>query len=229
MEASPRNTETIPLTVLDIEHVARVTGLSVPQLQRWDRTGFFHPSRADPNRRRPGSRIYSGNEVLALAAIAKLREVGVPLAELKDILCLLAPREPGEQPVRCFYVVGNQLFLSWDEALAAARENGKQVEPTVIDMSAVTAELEVAIEKLSERLPDEIGKVVRRRAIMRGVPTIAGTRIPTKTIAQFHDDGYSLSWILENFPRLTEKDVQAAIEFESARNANGSAVISAHR
>lgn len=217
MEPSPRNVETIPVTVLDIEHVARVTGLSVSRLQRWDRTGFFHPSRADPNRRRPASRIYSGTDVVALAAIARLREAGVPLAELKEVPCLLAPNETGERPVRCFYVVGDRLFLSRDEALSAARAVGEQAEPTVIDMAAVTAELEAAIERLSERQPEEIGQVIRRRGKMRGVPIIAGTRIPTETISWFHDYGYSLIEILENFPRLTATDVDAAIKFELDR------------
>jgi uncharacterized protein (DUF433 family) len=57
--------------------------------------------------------------------------------------------------------------------------------------------------------------VTRNRWIMSGVPIIAGTRIPTETIAWFHDNGYALDWILENFPRLTPEDVQAAIAFEN--------------
>ena len=76
-------------------------------------------------------------------------------------------------------------------------------------------ETDKAIGRLSERLPEEIGQVVRHRGIMQGVPIIAGTRIPTETIAWFHDHGYSLREILENFPRLTPEDVEAAIAFET--------------
>ena len=61
--------------------------------------------------------------------------------------------------------------------------------------------------------------MTRNRWIMSGVPIIAGTRIPTETIAWFHDNGYALDWILENFPRLTPQDVQAALAFESDRDA----------
>jgi uncharacterized protein (DUF433 family) len=85
---------------------------------------------------------------------------------------------------------------------------------TTIDMAAVAGEVEEAIRRLPERLPEEIGQVVRRRGIMRGVPIIAGTRIPTETIAWFHGHGYSLTEIIENFPRLTPRDVEAAIAFE---------------
>jgi uncharacterized protein (DUF433 family) len=42
---------------------------------------------------------------------------------------------------------------------------------------------------------------------------IAGTRIPTETIAWFHNNGYSLDWISEQFPRLTAIDVEAAVAF----------------
>jgi uncharacterized protein (DUF433 family) len=57
--------------------------------------------------------------------------------------------------------------------------------------------------------------VTRTRGIMRGAPVIAGTRIPTEIIAWFASHGYSLSEILENFPRLTAKDVEAVVAFEN--------------
>jgi uncharacterized protein (DUF433 family) len=70
--------------------------------------------------------------------------------------------------------------------------------------------------------------VIRRRAIMQGVPIIAGTRIPTETIAWFHDHGYSLGEILENYPRLTPQDVEAAIAFEDQHEKNSFAPTLVH-
>jgi DNA-binding transcriptional MerR regulator len=182
MGPSTHNIGTIPLTAFDLDAVARVTGLSISQLQRWDRTGFFHPSLADPNRRRPGSRIYSRDDVVALRVIAKLREAGVSLAQLKPLLPLLARDESGQWPACSFHVGGNRVFLERDDAVSAASQAG-QDGVTTFDMASVVAEVGEAIDRLRVRPPEQIGQVPRKRGIMGGVPIIAGTRIPTETIA----------------------------------------------
>jgi uncharacterized protein (DUF433 family) len=46
---------------------------------------------------------------------------------------------------------------------------------------------------------------------------LAGTRIPTQAIWNFYRAGYKMLAILKEYPRLTAKDVQAAIEFEANR------------
>lgn len=208
--------EPLPHVAFDIDQVARLTGLSVAQLTRWDRNGFFHPAFADPNRRRPYSRIYSENDVVVLRIVAMLREAGVPLARLTPVVDQLAPNEDRDLARCALYVVGKHIFFALQEATAFV-ESGKTDPLTVIDVGTVIAELEEGVQRLGERQPDEIGKVIRKRGIMSGVPIVAGTRIPTDTIAWFHDHGYSLAEILENFPRLTPQDVDAAVAFESKR------------
>jgi uncharacterized protein (DUF433 family) len=224
MATSVRNVASIPLTAFDIHAVARVTGLSISQLQQWDRTGFFHPSLADPNRRRPGSRIDSRNDVIVLRIIAKLRETGVPLARLKPVLDLLLSdrKEKATWPACAVDVVDKRIYVSKDDAIRAANQSGQMDEPTTIDLASVIAEVEEAVERLGERRPEQIGQVIRKRAIMGGVPIIAGTRIPTETIAWFHSNGYPLTEILANFPRLTPRDIEAAVAFETEREANTS-------
>lgn len=76
---------TFPLTAFTTDTVSRITGSSVRQLQRWDRTGFSVPSFADPQRRRPYSRVYSFEDLVGLRTIAKLREQGVSLPALKRV------------------------------------------------------------------------------------------------------------------------------------------------
>jgi DNA-binding transcriptional MerR regulator len=217
MATLTRNSPSIPHTSFDLDAVARVTGLSASQLQRWDRSGFFRPSQADPNRRRPGSRIYSREDLVALRTIAKLREAGVPLRRIKTILDLMQPDENGNWPARGFWVVADRVYLSPLDAEVAAGRSGQMHGPATLDLTAVVADVTEAMARLSERRPEEIGRVVRRRGIMRGVPIIAGTRIPTKTVAWFHGHGYSLTEILDNYPRLTPRDVEAAIAFECER------------
>lgn len=211
------NEESLPLVAFDLDAVSRITGLSLSRIRRWDRMGFYQPAYADPNRRRPGSRIYSEDDVIALKVIAELRERGASLDEIKRTLPRLAPDDDGDWPALTLHVVGRRVVTCReDEAeLKEAPRQGDGVKP--IDLAATVADVEDGIRRLSERLPEEVGRITRRRAIMQGAPVIAGTRIPTETIAWFHENGYSLNEILENFPRLTPKDVEAAIAFEGRR------------
>ena len=217
MAAPPQTILQMPLIAFGIDEVAELTGLSIRQLQRWDRNEFFEPTYADPNRRRPASRIYSRDDVIALRIIARLREFRVPFDELRSLLRELLHGKNGTEPPRRLYVVGNRVYLNEAEAVVAARESQGRHEPRTIDVGVLITELNEAIERLRERKPEEIGKVIRRRGTMSGVPIIAGTRIPTEMIAWFHDHGYQLSEILENYPRLMPEDVMAAVEFENAR------------
>lgn len=205
----------IPLIAFDLVAVSRVTGLTRSQLVRWDRSGFLSPTFADPNRRRPGSRIYSKDDVVALGIVARLRQAGVPLSEIKPVLPRLAPDDSGAWTAPAIHVVGGRMFFSRHDAVQALGPSDRATTMQTIDLASVLAEIEGAIGRLSERLPEEIGQVVRRRGVMQGVPIIAGTPIPTETIVWFHDHGYSLAEILENFPRLTPKDVEAAVAFEN--------------
>src|SRR5581483_10603442 len=92
--------------------VSKLTGLSERQLHHWDRTGFFVPSNADPERRRPQSRIYSFDDVVGLRTIAKLREQGVSFPELKKARAFFAAHHNRDWAQRRFYVVGNRVFFS---------------------------------------------------------------------------------------------------------------------
>lgn len=57
--------------------------------------------------------------------------------------------------------------------------------------------------------------------ICNGKPTIVGTRITVQTIMEFLGAGDSIIEILEEYPRLTEEDIYACIQFATklmARN-----------
>jgi uncharacterized protein (DUF433 family) len=49
--------------------------------------------------------------------------------------------------------------------------------------------------------------------VMVGKPVIRGTRITVELILRRLADGDTLGEILEDYPRLTEKDVQAALAY----------------
>lgn len=206
-----------PLSAFTTETVSRLTNLSVRQLQHWDRSGFFSPAFADPNTRRPHSRVYSFQDVVGLRTIAKLREAGVSLQELKKVRTLFAPGQGDEWANRTFYTVGRSVFFTHEDAIVAAKPLGQRVEPGILKMGPVVADVRAAIRQLHVRPEEQIGRITHDRSIMGGAPVVAGTRIPTATIAWFHRNGYTTSQILTEFPRLTEEDVEAAIAFENAQ------------
>ncbi len=49
--------------------------------------------------------------------------------------------------------------------------------------------------------------------VMFGKPVIAGTRIPVEIILDKLEAGQTIDEILQDYPRLSEKDIQAAVAF----------------
>lgn len=214
-----------PLIAFTTDTVARLTGLTVRQLHGWDRSGFFVPSFADPQRRRPHSRVYSFADVVGLRTIARLREHGVSFPDLKRVREFFASGTDDAWASRRFYVVGKRVFFTHEDAVLATRPLGQRVDRDVLDLGPIVSDVTEAVHQLTKRTPDQIGEITTDRLIMGGVPIIAGTRIPTSTITWFHDNGYGVGAILREFPRLEPEDIDAALSWERARR--GEALVAA--
>ncbi|MGN0707313.1 MAG: MerR family transcriptional regulator [Faecalibacterium sp.] len=61
---------------------ARLAGVNKKTLLYYDEIGLFHPMRVEPN----GYRVYSWHQLDRLALIAALRDLGVPLKQIKEYL-----------------------------------------------------------------------------------------------------------------------------------------------
>ena len=59
--------------------------------------------------------------------------------------------------------------------------------------------------------------------IMLGKPVIKGTRIPVEVILRKLSKNISIDKILQEYPRLTSKDIQAALEY-AAESVHGEEV-----
>jgi uncharacterized protein (DUF433 family) len=101
----------------------------------------------------------------------------------------------------------------------AARPLGQRAVPVILDLGPIVEGLERAVQDLPRRTADQVGQVTRDRLIMDGRDIIAGTRIPTATIAWSHRQGYTVAEILEDFPRLTATDIAAALAHEARKQA----------
>ena len=61
--------------------------------------------------------------------------------------------------------------------------------------------------------------------VMMGKPVIRGTRLPVELILRKLSEGTSESDLLEAYPRLTRKDIQAAIRYAADTLAHEETVI----
>lgn len=198
------------------EHVERLTGLSKAQLSYWDRTGFFRPSFAADNRRAAFSRIYSFRDIVCLQVLKSLRnDIGVSLPHLREVKEKLAHLGDDVWSKTTLYVVKKRVVF-------ADHSTGKPVEIVSgqfvleIPLNVVRDNMEVAVNDLWERSPDEIGQITQTRRVSHNRPVVSGTRVTIQSIQEFAEAGYSAAQIIDEFPSLTMQDVQAALEHGKA-------------
>lgn len=200
------------------DHVRRLTGLSLRQIRYWDDTGFFSPTLVDGHRKRAFGRIYSFRDLVGLRTIAILRKQHkVPLQELRRVGEWLRAHHDAPWSGLRFAIAGRKVVF-FDPATGIATEpRGEGQKVLDIALEPIAHEMREAAEKLRERQSDQIGQIVRNRYVVHNAWTLAGTRIPTQAIWNFHEAGYSTAAILAEYPRLTARDVVSAIEFEQKR------------
>lgn len=63
-------------------------------------------------------------------------------------------------------------------------------------------------------------RIVIRPDVCNGKPVIRGTRITAQTVLEFLSAGDSVEDVLEEYPSLTRRDVQACLDYASRLMAN---------
>lgn len=209
--------ETEPLVSLfSAAQVRRLTGLSGRQLTYWDETDFFPPTHTgDPGER--FGRVYSFEDLVGLRVIAIMRS-HVPLQELRRVGDWLLNHR-GSWAGRRFWIRGRRVYWDDDAGLRVGTQRPHQAE-IPIEMDVVTEDMREEIAKLRKRAPDQVGKLEQRRYTVGHKMLIAGTRIPTRTVWELYRAGYEPAAIQKEFPRLTNRDIEAALEWEEGRRAS---------
>lgn len=201
------------------EDVARLTGLSKRQIEYWDRTNVYSPSLAKGRGRQPYGRIYSFRDAVALRTLAKLREC-VPLQQIRRVGEWLNEHYETPWASLRFLVVGRQIVFRDPSTsdFVATEPPGQRIIPFYLE--EISAEVQDRISDLRTRNPDDIGRIQRHRFIAQNRYVIAGTRVPTEVIWDYHVAGYNASSIQREYPDLTVEDIKSAITFESNRLAS---------
>ena len=201
------------------EQASQRTGLSRQQLAAWDRAGVLHPHWRRDDDGYPHA--YSFRDLVVLRTLAILRqEYRVPPTELRRVAEWLSAHQTSPWADLRLTIHGRQVQLENGDAASALSEVPRNGHEARLDLDVIARDTEAIVEAGQRRQPEEIGQIVRRRGVMGNVPILAGTRIPTSAVWNFHEDGYTADQIIYEYPRLTPQDIEAAIAFERQRRAN---------
>lgn len=194
------------------DQVERLTGVSIHQLRRWDRTGFYHPEYADDNRRNPFSRVYSFQDVLSLQILGALQnDLGISLQHLRKVKERLIQLGNDKWSRTNLYVVKKEVVFHDQDMGEFRGVLSGQIVISPIVLETVKKKMEEAVQQLYARDPSKIGTIERHRRISSNAWVIGGTRIPVEAIQSFHKAGYNIDQIVREYPDLTKQDVEAAI------------------
>lgn len=207
------------LAAFTADNVCRLTGLSARQVNYWAKTDFFSPTLLDDFKRRAFGKIYSFRDVVGLRTIAILRnEYGVPLQELRRVGAWLKRKHDEPWSSLKFALRGRKVVFFEPGTGLAIEPKGAGQEVMSIALEPIAAEMRNAAARLRERRDEQVGQIDRNRYVVHNAWVVAGTRIPTSAIWNYHAAGFSAEQIISEYPRLTAQDVAAAIEFEGPKH-----------
>jgi uncharacterized protein (DUF433 family) len=216
------------LFAFTVEHAARVTGVSVRRIRYWDRTGVLSPSLSDDSSHRHAyNRIYSFRDVVGIKTLGILRDTfELPLQKLRMVGIYLKQRSDAPWSELRFHVIGrgrNADILFRDPSTRRLESATRPGQSVLFEIEPIAHDVEREAGKLTQRDPEQIGKIVRNRYVLSNKPVLAGTRVPTVAVWEFHEAGYSVDQIIRQYPRLTPIDVSDAIAYEEeSRRARAS-------
>lgn len=208
------------LLAFTVEHAARAAGISERRVRYWDHTNVLKPSLASHSiRHSPFSRIYSFQDIVGLRTLGKLRDRhNLSLQKLREVGKWLRDHYAHPWSSLRFYVDKQRILFRDPKSgqIVATEPPGQTAIPYLLEEIANEAEAEVA--SLTQRSGDQIGSIVQNRYVLHNEPVLAGTRIPTAAIWQFHCAGFTTDEILREYPRLEPLDIARAIAFEQERS-----------
>jgi uncharacterized protein (DUF433 family) len=203
--------------------VRRLTGLSIAQLRYWDQTRFFTPEYSD-ERFGPYSHVYSFRDVVGLYTVGLLRKRhGFPLQQLRPVGEFLSRFHETPWSGLSLYVSGRDIAFEapgqGGPLVSARLSPGQALLNTTLHLERVARHVEAKAKRLRRRRPGHFGKIQKSRHILGNSAVIAGTRIRTRAVWNFHRAGFDAAAIIREYPRLRGVDIAAALAYESKKQS----------
>ena len=196
------------------KQASKLTGLSFYKLKAWWKKGVYEPTVCFDDQL-ANTTYYSFKDIVGLKVLRKLRETeGVSLVELrKSFEGFREVEEEGWSSSR-IYVANGQVHI--DRGIAGKVETPKDGQSAPIELAKIITSIREDVERNETgRNPEQFGKIIQSRSIMRNRPVFKGTRITVSTIMDYLDEDYSTGAILEIFPVLNKADIEAARRYAS--------------
>ena len=147
-------------TTLKVGELARRTGLTVRTLHHYDEIGLLSPSRRTPS----GHRLYALAEVRRLQQIASLRQVGLPLDDIRR--CLDRPEYTLEQVLEVQIRRLRDELTRQQRVLAELERLRDRVrdEPEDVSLDDLTRSVQATVDYGRYYTPEQVEQLARRGA-----------------------------------------------------------------
>jgi uncharacterized protein (DUF433 family) len=202
------------------EQTCRLAKISRSQLRHWYDTKVFRPQVIE-GQTGAFRHVYSFRDVVGLRTISILRNTHrVALKDIRQIEQRLKSTPAAEWSTTVFYVgEGGRVYFEDPQTGETVAVNPIG-QTSLFRMRTVIRHVEQQLALMNRRTKRQIGRVTNSRYVMHNASVIAGTRIPTNAIYDLNQAGFSIPQIVSEHPRLTEKDIRAAIQFEQLKVAS---------
>ncbi len=203
-----------------VTQVSRIARVPRRTLYEWKRKGIIKPSVHVVDKH--GKVVDEGYSYADLAIVKlmrglrtkelNLRSVAIALRHLFD---RIGPFNDPKWDNAHLYVVGKEVLAQkpddWETTVATSY--GQKVETRVIG--------ELVEEEGRILVPKDFGQYIEiNPRIMEGQPVIRDSRVPTAAIAMMHEQGTSISDLVELYKPLTRVQILKAIEYEHGLDAS---------
>jgi uncharacterized protein (DUF433 family) len=210
----PADSERRTWVILDEQRLAvtrdsavRITGLSRRQLDYWARTGLLPPSTDDRLTSGRRIRLYDFLDLVGLMVAAELKARGVSLQHIRQVIAHLRSRGYEQPLIQLTWATqGRQVYFQHDDG---SWEGDLRPDQIVLSQVLNLKPLRREIKEKAQRSGDLAGKIESRRGTLGNKPVFAGTRIPVDTVRRYLEQGKSIDEILQAFPVLSRKDIEA--------------------
>lgn len=193
---------------ISLESAARIGQISEGQARSWARDGIVEPTIVYNRDAYRHTFIYSPEDVLTLRAVAELRHrFNIPLKSTKDIVHGIQSHSGTSWSDLVFQVANRQIRLVEPSVRSSARS-----DMVIFEIEPLATEVAHEIARLSQRNPENVGKIERRHDVMNGQPVVKGTRVPVSAIVNLAAAGWDVGRIAKSYPALVPDDVRGVLQ-----------------
>lgn len=202
MSSMPPDEERLAFTR---QRVAQLAGVELATLDRWDRTHLAGAGQRGHVTQGREVRLYRYQDLLDVLIIAELtRRDGVTKQYVRKIVEHIRSLEYRMSELR-WGVAGSRIHFQAPDGQWEDGERSQFVAVEVLDLEP----LKKAIRQGARREKGTVGQVEQRRGALGNKALVAGTRVPVSTIERYLEQGFSTDRILQSFPALALRDIEA--------------------